>query len=855
MTVYNPDAGKTFLTGWLDPESDPISIRGLGLTSGTVATVDWVANGGTAVFTIGSYQIEVKQDGSVAYNNLGSITNQPQAGASATIGDIYYTVWDGVLTGPVTKATLTMTASVVPSVTPPLFSIDENLAQGVDLFTFAYLNATAPGAITLSNIVPAGALQMKADGITLQSGPTPVNYEAPTFQVTYDASFSDATGGPYVTHCAMPVNDLPEGGATFAFGDLDVVRSVVTTINPPASLTAGSGSYSATNLPRGLACDPITGIITGKPFWYLPRQTVTLTRGVGNATALMGVTCKTGITPPNSFLFNFDPAWWTTPTFTASASTSAALTTAIKAALDQSGGTTDAPVVTIIDYTGPDITAPYLNFDASAASANQSTAFAVVRGGGKLMRQLNWGYKQGVIRWESWIIPGDINAASNQYVQRDGNSIHNYYACDFGPFYSGEGFTLLSANVPPFKCKPGMGFVAEKCRMGGWTVGPAFSIDGNNTCYLIDVFSTYNGNDFWAGYHAGFISSWMVACTGWGKRSTNAGLHPDAAQTGAQSGAAVEYVTFEDTAIFAPDPRYGSSGLRIQWEGGTPTTHARTKNCIFGISGWEGFIMRGEDWEIDGLMIVPSPGVPAYGCQITLNASPTYPGRAKMANTWADVINKRNGWATTPPAISGQAKTFNVSNAASMVAAFPNITGALRATTRLNGTTYVTRTSYDIDEPVGVALHPDAVRAYTSNILRPDIGWGPWLKNPTSYGIYDWGAVPTVVAPVLTSVGVSGANLNFTTDASNGYYFWMVDQETVVPSYACMIVGVQHDGKFGAAPGQTVASYDYGISSSAGAKSVAMTGLTAGQSYKARMFMLNRVTGALSPINTVTFTA
>lgn len=110
-------------------------------------------------------------------------------------------------------------ASVL-AIVPRTASAMEGGAQGADILTFTITNGTSPGAISLTNVEPAGAVQMNADGRTLEYGPTAIDRDTTT-TVSFTANFTD-NSVPYAFGIALAVQriGLPAGGDLFF--DVDV---------------------------------------------------------------------------------------------------------------------------------------------------------------------------------------------------------------------------------------------------------------------------------------------------------------------------------------------------------------------------------------------------------------------------------------------------------------------------------------------------------------------------------------------------------------------------------------------------------------------------------------------------------
>lgn len=87
-------------------------------------------------------------------------------------------------------------------------AFDEGLSQGTAIATTTPTNATTPGARSLSNIVPANALQMNVDGVTIEAGSVAVSATT-TPTVTFTISYTDAAG-LHNFNRSFDVNDLAD---------------------------------------------------------------------------------------------------------------------------------------------------------------------------------------------------------------------------------------------------------------------------------------------------------------------------------------------------------------------------------------------------------------------------------------------------------------------------------------------------------------------------------------------------------------------------------------------------------------------------------------------------------------------
>ena len=110
--------------------------------------------------------------------------------------------WDGgVVRPPLSGVGISLSAG----------SFAENLAQGTTIATATPVNASNPGAVSISNIVPAGALQMNVDGATIEAGPTPANFDAiPSGYVTFTLSYDD-DNGTHSFNRLLTITDVADG--------------------------------------------------------------------------------------------------------------------------------------------------------------------------------------------------------------------------------------------------------------------------------------------------------------------------------------------------------------------------------------------------------------------------------------------------------------------------------------------------------------------------------------------------------------------------------------------------------------------------------------------------------------------
>lgn len=123
-------------------------------------------------------------------------------------------------------------------------SFAEKGAQGSTIGTFSQVGATTPSAISLSNVVPANAVQINADGVTLEYGSTFLDFLTTTV-VTFTTSFTDALGGPYTNDFIMEVVPLvlPAGGDV-QLNYTVPVDDVASTLSSPTATNVGSTGFS-----------------------------------------------------------------------------------------------------------------------------------------------------------------------------------------------------------------------------------------------------------------------------------------------------------------------------------------------------------------------------------------------------------------------------------------------------------------------------------------------------------------------------------------------------------------------------------------------------------------------------------
>lgn len=99
----------------------------------------------------------------------------------------------------------------IPTVSVPSLQVDEGEVQGTLIGVLVINDATNVTGQTLSSITPSGAIQLNADGITIEAGAVPVDFEVHR-EITATFTFSSDEGGPYnqpITIIVENVNEAP----------------------------------------------------------------------------------------------------------------------------------------------------------------------------------------------------------------------------------------------------------------------------------------------------------------------------------------------------------------------------------------------------------------------------------------------------------------------------------------------------------------------------------------------------------------------------------------------------------------------------------------------------------------------
>lgn len=137
------------------------------------------------------------------------------------------------------KKTVVSGPPPTPELTPLAVNAVDGRVQGADIVTFQRAWASQPTAITIVSQTLAGAFQMKADGVTLQYGPTMIDYaQMPLIDLVL--RYSDANGGPYDFAVTATVHKsaAPLGGSfALNFDVLPDMLAPVVTIGTPVTTT------------------------------------------------------------------------------------------------------------------------------------------------------------------------------------------------------------------------------------------------------------------------------------------------------------------------------------------------------------------------------------------------------------------------------------------------------------------------------------------------------------------------------------------------------------------------------------------------------------------------------------------
>lgn len=138
---------------------------------------------------------------------------------------------------------------------PRTGTVMEKGAQGADILVFARPGAVSPGAITLTNVVPAGTLQMNADGVTLEYGATLLDRDDAT-DVSFTASYTDASGShSFAVSLSVMRLNIPAGG------DFGLDYAVTADETGPLLSTAVSAKNGQTAFTGSIVTDEGSGTL------------------------------------------------------------------------------------------------------------------------------------------------------------------------------------------------------------------------------------------------------------------------------------------------------------------------------------------------------------------------------------------------------------------------------------------------------------------------------------------------------------------------------------------------------------------------------------------------------------------
>lgn len=663
----------------------------------------------------------------------------------------------------------------------------------------------------------------------------------------------------------MPISTLMlsvvVGASATSFASADLLRGQSISYDPPASLTGLTGSYAATGLPVGCTIDTTTGEITGKPMCFQPRQTVTVTRGPGNATATWGVKYSDFDDPPGFYVPNFDctavTAWDTDVTV----STSAALSTAIQNAANNTGSA-GAPKFHRITYTGPDITGTFLNGDASAANAGRDYTFTLVQGAGQEIEQLRYGYKQMQVTFRNFLISSLAGSGAGvESAIYGANSYLTLRGCKVGPWWTKD-LPTASSN-PLIRASDGLGLCLEACHLAGWLY-PGIVETRAKALYDVDTIFSHGGADsvrfFSYGGAGSGAKSWSTGRSFFSQINPFSTNHPDQGQTGAQTSSGYDDV-IEHYGYYGiqDDARYGSTGFRLQNENGNSpaTSRLRYRHAVVALSGWDAIAAQTNGLKLDDYIAVPAPGVGAFGCRVSLNGASglSIPGDSTLNNLITSALNYTGGWAGNDLTVTGSNISYSNNSQASIEAAFPNISGAVVAQVRHGNVT--SPGNIYIPDEVDFHAHPASFRAMVATTFQPAAGWMDKVASdfPT---MSDWGSAPATAKPVLSGASLNATTINVSTTGGDGWLFWEVSGQSTTPSKAAIRHGAQRDGGFTGATDagsatSTVQAWGRTRVTGAGAQSISLgVTLTAGTRY-AHLYH-ERLDGAVSLIATISAT-
>lgn len=239
-----------------------------------------------------------------------------------------------------------------PSIGWTGLTLNENTPQGSAIGALTAQNANGPGAISISNVVPANSVVLDGDGSTVRVGAAIADYEAPLTQITFDASYSDLDGGPYTRSIVLPVNDINEvPTALGALADLSLTNAVaMTPVDMSGDFADPDGgdslffsiAPSSAALPAGLTFDGNSGILSGTP-----------TANVTAASIIIRATDQGGLTVDSGFSLTVADAV-SAPTNLAISATAIAEDAGVGAVVGTLSGTSNDGPITWSEVLDPD---------------------------------------------------------------------------------------------------------------------------------------------------------------------------------------------------------------------------------------------------------------------------------------------------------------------------------------------------------------------------------------------------------------------------------------------------------------------------------------------------------------------
>lgn len=94
-------------------------------------------------------------------------------------------------------------------VSPSAANVAEEGAQGTTILTFTRVAKGTVSGVSISNVTPANAVQLNANGLTLEYGSARINLEAPTTEVTFNYNFTDENGAKVIP-VRLTVTDIAD---------------------------------------------------------------------------------------------------------------------------------------------------------------------------------------------------------------------------------------------------------------------------------------------------------------------------------------------------------------------------------------------------------------------------------------------------------------------------------------------------------------------------------------------------------------------------------------------------------------------------------------------------------------------